>query len=186
MVFSAPDGSSAVYMVWVRGESERIEINVKDPSGEEESMVVIINQDYTYLYTPAENTAIRYPSGPDNPAFGIKSVADIFIESYLGYGSEAEILASIEQDCEDCRSVSIIGHENIIGEECTIFEVVMVDGTNQKVWFVTDKGYILKIEVKTPEGTTTVEFSDIDFSPSIPDSVFVIPEGVQIQDMPGF
>jgi hypothetical protein len=164
-------------------------MTVKDPGGEETTMILIIKEGYVYYYMPEENMAIRYPADSEmSPAAAFNAFAGYFTGYYTIYYSDAEILNWWEEVCAAdpyCQSVSIVGHETISGEQCTIFVVLYADGTKARVWLATDKGYIMKVETTTAEVTTTIEFTDIDLSPTIPDSMFELPEGVEIMDMPG-
>lgn len=185
IIFTGPEGLSGTYKVWVKGEKIKLEILVEE-QGQQTSVIFIDDGVYEYVYMPDNGGgyASRYPSGSGmSPAAGFDVFAGFFTEYYTVYASDAAILAEWEIACAadpQCQSVSIVGHENISGEDCTIFEVVLADGTESRVWLATNKGYVLKVENITTEGTYSIEFSDIDLDADIPDSMFELPEGVTI------
>jgi outer membrane lipoprotein-sorting protein len=76
----------------------------------------------------------------------------------------------------------VIGTETIDGKLCTIISYDIPGTGTMKEWIWTEKGFPLKIETTTSQGTTTIEISNIDFS-NIPDSTFSLPDGVQIIEM---
>jgi len=182
MVFSSPDGSTGTYKVWVKDGKWRVEETVTEPSGEESTVIYICKEDHDYVIE--DNTAIQYPSGSGMCAMGI-------LEGSYPYSSDAGALAEARAECDDdpmCRSVDIVGHETIAGVRCTIVEGIAespeggeIRGT---IWLVIDKGWLLKMERTTPEGTETMEFEELDLNPTIADSVFELPEGVEIIEWP--
>jgi outer membrane lipoprotein-sorting protein len=77
---------------------------------------------------------------------------------------------------------TIVGTEYIDGKECTVIAFTS-DDMSIKLWIWTDTGFPIRTEGTAPDGTQSImEYKNIDFS-DIPDSVFEIPEGVQIIEM---
>jgi outer membrane lipoprotein-sorting protein len=74
------------------------------------------------------------------------------------------------------------GTETIDGKLCLVVEYT-VQGLSTKAWIWQEYGFPLKVVTETAQGTTMVEYKNIDFS-GIPDSEFQLPPGVQIMDMP--
>ena len=68
---------------------------------------------------------------------------------------------------------TIIGEETIDGKVCLVFEWT-TDGVHTKWWLWKAKGFPIKAVMTTPEGTTTIEYSNIEFG-DIPDSEFEFP-----------
>lgn len=68
---------------------------------------------------------------------------------------------------------TIIGSETINGKECLVFQW-SADGVDTKWWVDKKSGWPLRIESTSPEGTTVIEYTDIEFV-DIPDSEFVFP-----------
>ncbi len=73
-----------------------------------------------------------------------------------------------------------LGTESIDGIVCYVAEFEYdVGGNMTKMWIWKDRGLPIKTEMTTPEGKTTMEYKNYDFS-DIPDSMFVLPAGVNI------
>ncbi len=68
---------------------------------------------------------------------------------------------------------TIVDTETIDGKVCTVVEYTLEDGT-AKMWLWEEHGFPVKIEATTAEGTVTILYTDIDFSP-IDDSIFELP-----------
>lgn len=171
---------------WLKGDKVRMELTVS-MAGEEEMTIVNIYKDgFAYVYMPAENQAMKYDA--EGYIGGGTEPFEFFDQFYVQGYTDEEILAELQAECSadpECQSVEIIGHETVAGEPCTIFEYTPTEDEAGKIWLATEKGYILKIEVETPEGMVVIEFTDIDLDPSIPDSTFDLPAGVEIIDMTG-
>jgi len=52
------------------------------------------------------------------------------------------------------------------------------------MWIWKEKGFPIRIEMTSIEGTFIIEYKNIEFT-DVPDSMFELPEGVQIVDIPG-
>jgi outer membrane lipoprotein-sorting protein len=59
-----------------------------------------------------------------------------------------------------------------------------VEGTATKMWIWEEYAFPIRVEVTTTEGKTTIEYKNIEFV-DIPDSMFELPAGVEIIQMPG-
>jgi outer membrane lipoprotein-sorting protein len=70
----------------------------------------------------------------------------------------------------------IVGTETIDGKSCMVIEWTTSEGT-VKEWIWAQYGFPLRMETTTSQGTTIIEFKNIDFS-NIPDSMFELPDGV--------
>lgn len=68
---------------------------------------------------------------------------------------------------------TIVGTETIDGKVCTVVEYTMEEVT-AKMWLWDERGFPVKVETTTAEGTVTIQYTDIDFS-SIDDSIFELP-----------
>jgi len=76
-----------------------------------------------------------------------------------------------------------VGTETVDGKPTAIYEVPVTGGSS-KVWVWTDRGLPVKIETTGTTGQTTVEFTEFQFG-SQPDSLFELPPGTQVLDVPG-
>ena len=77
-----------------------------------------------------------------------------------------------------------LGTETLDGKKCLVIEYTMETGKT-KSWLWTKYGIPIKTEITTAEGTTVVETKNIEFG-GISDSMFELPTGVQIMQIPGF
>ena len=107
---------------------------------------------------PAQNLAIRLDlsTAPESPLEGTGA-----IEGY---------------------DPTVIGTETYDGKECLVVEY-SIDGVQTKMWLWKQYGFPVKVVTTTADATITVEYKNMDFGP-IPDSVFELPEGVQIMELP--
>ena len=78
---------------------------------------------------------------------------------------------------------TIIGHETLDGKVCLVVEYT-VEGATATMWIWEQHGFPIKIEMTTTEGTVIIEYKNIEFV-DIPDSMFELPEGVEITEIPG-
>ena len=109
----------------------------------------------------------------------------MFAEWYAGYNTEDEIIKWMELECSidpTCKDVKMTGHETVAGVPCAIFEVTSSNNLNTRIWTATSNGYVIKIETEYKGETTILEFSEIDFNPTIPDSTFELPADVEVLD----
>jgi outer membrane lipoprotein-sorting protein len=112
-----------------------------------------------YMYMPEENMAMEMTFSP--PA---KSAVE-----------EAQSVADYNP--------TVVGTETIDGKVCLVVEYT-ADGTATKMWIWKEHAFPIRVEVTTTEGKTIVEYKNIAFV-DIPDSEFVLPEGVEIVEVPG-
>lgn len=70
---------------------------------------------------------------------------------------------------------TIIGTETYDGKVCTVVQYT-ADGATTKMWIWEEWGFPIKVEVTSSDGTSTVEYTDIEFN-NVSDDVFDLPEG---------
>ena len=153
-----PGQPTVAWHVWMEGQKLRMEM-----SAEGQTMIYIT--DYSamtvYMYYPAQNMAMEM----DISTFG---------------GAATDATEDIEQ-----YDPTIIGTETLDGKACL---VVTYDysgqGTNatSKMWIWKDYGFAIRVETTVQGVTTIIETDNIVFG-DIDDSMFELPEGVQIIDM---
>jgi outer membrane lipoprotein-sorting protein len=74
----------------------------------------------------------------------------------------------------------VSGTETIDGKVCKVITYDDTGAGSMKMWIWEEKGLPLKMEMTSSNGDkTTIDYTNIDFS-DIPDSIFELPEGVQI------
>ena len=84
------------------------------------------------------------------------------------------------QDAESITNYNpkVVGTATIDGKDCLVVEYI-VNGEPTKMWLWQDYGFPLRVETTVPAGINIVESRNIDFT-DIPDSVFELPQGVQL------
>ena len=75
-----------------------------------------------------------------------------------------------------------VGTDTVDGKPAAMYDVPSSQGTS-RMWVWTERGLPLKVETTTPRGTTVVEYTDYQFGPQ-PDSLFELPPGTQVVDLP--
>jgi len=146
-------GESITATIWQKQQKMREEMAV---SGTTDVILYDMAAKIMYMYYPAENMAT-------------KTTLD---SSAIPKGATQETSAILNYN------PTVVGTETIDGKVCI---VVIYDtmGASVKTWIWKDKGFPLKMEMTNSYGTTTIDFTNLDFS-DIPDSMFVLPADVQI------
>jgi outer membrane lipoprotein-sorting protein len=150
-------GQAAVTMtIYQKGNKMREEMSVGGMDA-----VVIINGDTqtSYTYMPSLKMATKMP-----------------------YDSSAIIQGSWENSTDALDyNPTIVGTETIDGKSCTVIAWEVTGEGSMKEWVWTENGFPLKMEVTYSGMTTTMEYSNVDFS-DISDSTFELPADAQIID----
>jgi outer membrane lipoprotein-sorting protein len=122
-------------------------------------IITLMNMDThtMYMYTPATNTAVKM----------------VYDASQVP-GNPNQILD---------YTPNVVGTETIDGKVCTIIEY-NYGQASVKTWIWNDKGYPVRMETTSNGVTSVVEWRNFNFS-DIDDSMFELPEGVEIIDMGG-
>jgi outer membrane lipoprotein-sorting protein len=172
--FSYTSGTEVSMFVRMKeGVGYRVDYTVITP--EEMTIIFIYDGEYEWIYYPDFNMAYKYrPDSGMNPG---QSYAGWFSESYYGSRSEGDILESMEAGCAtapNCADVAITGHEDVGGEDCTVFTWTYTDGSTYRYWIPTSNGCLAKFESYNADTgvTTTAQFTDIDLNPTISDAIF--------------
>jgi len=154
-VVTAPGQPTLTQKVWLKKSKMRMEF-----TAEGQTMVYLIDSDAKtmYMYIPAQNMAMKMDF------------------------SQAPGAATENLDLEGYNPV-LIGTETLDGKVCLVVEYT-VQGVKTKAWIWKDKGFPIRMETATTQGTMVMEFKNIEFV-DIPDSIFELPAGVQIVQMPG-
>jgi outer membrane lipoprotein-sorting protein len=153
MVTTAPGDIAVNSTMWLKNKKMRME-----SSQEGQKVVMLIDADAQtmLMYMPDENTAIKMNFG-QAPKSAVEDSNDV-----LKYSPE------------------VIGTETLDGKVCTVIQY-NAEGAATKMWVWQDKGLPVRVQVTTPQGTSTTDFKNFDFS-DIPDSMFELPAGVQVTD----
>jgi len=160
-VITTPGQPVATQKMWFKQNKIRMEMNA-----EGQDMVYLMDSDKqtAYMYIPAQSMAIE-----------------------IGFGKAQETVG--ESPTEQSESIMnydpvTVGSEVLDGKNCLVIEYTAETGKT-KMWLWTKYGIPIKTEITTAKGTTVVETKNIDFG-SISDSMFELPTGVQIMQIPFF
>ncbi|MCX6745245.1 MAG: hypothetical protein NTX82_07030 [Candidatus Parcubacteria bacterium] len=147
------EGKAMIQKFWFKDKKMRIEAD---------KTVSIFDQDdqAMYIYTPAENKAIKMS---------------------LGLGQQKEKSIIDEAGGIDQYKPEVIGNEVIDGKNCLVIQYKW-GSTITKEWLWKKYGLPIKIETDDGKDKTIVIYQNFDFS-VIPDNMFELPKDVQITDM---
>lgn len=124
-------------------------------------MIYYIDKNIMYTYLPDQNMATKMTLNLGSMPHGTMEGE---MGSFLDYAPTR------------------VGTEEINGISCTVISFT-ADMNDIKMWVWTDTGFPIRMEVTDLQGALTIlAYDNIDFS-DIPESVFEIPEGVQIIEM---
>ena len=155
MVMTSPGMPTMTTKMWIKNNKMRMEMTV-----EGQLVVTLMDMDAhtMYMYYPDQNMAIKMTYEPTESAI-----------------DEAQAIPDYNP--------TIIGHETLDGKVCLVVEYT-VEGSTSTVWIWEQHGFPIKIEMVTVEGTVIIEYKNIEFV-DIPDSMFELPEDVEITEIPG-
>lgn len=151
MVMTAPGQDTMTSKVWLKGEKMKTESEVE---GETSITIIDGEEEVMYVYMPDENMAYKmdFSNAPESAVGETEDILDFDYE--------------------------IIGTETVDGKSCLVVQWTD-EGMTSKTWIWKDRGFPIKMEITTSEGTTTIEYKNIQFV-NISDSEFELPAGVQI------
>jgi outer membrane lipoprotein-sorting protein len=166
MVTTSPGKPSETAKVWMEEDKMRMEA-----TAEGQTMIIIVNGLEAYMYNPEENMAIKMDFS-DVPESTLED-----IESLMDYNP------------------TVVGVETVDGKLCTVVEYTYsseISGENYelktKSWLWQKHGLPIRTETTSSFGSeseaTITEMKNIDFG-GIPNSMFELPAGVEIMEMPG-
>jgi hypothetical protein len=156
MLITTSGSGTMTSTVWFKKNKMRTEMS---QGGQTTIMLMDMDARIMYTYMPDQNMAIQMTWNPTT-----KSATD-----------EAQSITSYNP--------TIIGTETIDGMLCTVVQYT-VESQTAKMWLWQEHGLPVRVESTTPQGTVVMEYKNIQFT-DIPDSTFVLPDGVQITKMPG-
>ncbi len=167
---------------WISGDQYRME--GKDPQ-QDKTLVFIDNGRERYLYTPEEKKAIRWGPALDSLYAGLLN-SDMVAES-VRQVRHAKKLGSGTVDGKACDILAYPSTVKFMNTEVT---------SRVKTWVWKDKQFPLKSIVKTPPYTlqialistpvpaseTTQVVKELVLDQPIPDSLFTLPPGTQVEN----
>jgi len=153
MVVTSTEISSMTTTVWLKEQKMKMKT-----ASEGQTIITILDQEAQTMYTymPDQNMA--------------------FMMTY----DQAQ--ASPIDDTQNINQYNPqnVGTETIDGKVCMVVEYTVQD-VSVTTWIWKEYGFPIKVVSVTAQGTTTIEYKNIDFT-NIPDSEFQLPAGVQIMD----
>lgn len=141
----------------LKGKKMRMEMEA-----EGQNMVWIADGDLgtAVMYNPDDKTGMKFP-----------------FDQFRGQTSQFQSPEGLITKDPDGK---IVGEETIDGKPCVVYEYKDGDGTG-KAWIWKDNGFPLKVEAKTSEGTTVVEYKNVKAG-GVDDSLFEIPADLELMD----
>ncbi len=161
MVATSPEGEVMTTKIWWEGKKMRMEGTFE---GKRMVYLVDVDEQLAYMYFPAENTAMKIGLGKAQETAGESPTEQS--ESIVKYNPVT------------------LGTETLDGKSCLVIEYT-TETDDVKMWVWTKYGLPIKTESTTDEGTSVIELKNIDFG-DISDSMFELPAGVQIMQIPSF
>lgn len=151
MVITAPGMPTMTTKVWMEGNKMRAEMTEE---GEPVIMLIDYDEGVAYMYMPEQNIAMQVPlsQAPESAIEEAQSITDY--------------------------DYTVIGTDTRDGKVCTVVEY-SYSGVSTKVWVWKEHGFPIRVEATKAGDTTIIEYKNIDFG-DIPDSMFELPEGVEI------
>jgi len=160
MHVTGPDGTKVVSVLYVKGTKMRTETMIQG----QQVIMLGDSEDAMYTYYPDQNTAMKIDMSDGEIEEGVEQTPIQMLEEVMD-------------------SVKIIGEEKIDNKLCTVIEYKMADqGLTQTMWLWQKYGIPIKVVTQTSQGTTTIEYRNIEFG-NIPDSMFELPDGVEVMDL---
>lgn len=157
----------ATSKIWVSGDNSRFE---SETPGNGELAIVIMNssEGVSYVYTPSQNMAFKMPIDPEDYSEDADSDENVdFIENFKMLSDDDSV--SIEDGSFEGEPAQIITED--LGESNTI------------IWISKKTGFPLKTEFYVDGDLEAMTlFKDFNNDP-IDQSIFTIPDGVQVMDM---
>ena len=161
MVATTPSEAAVTMKMWRKENKMRME-----GTFEGQSMVYLVDagKQLAYTYFPSENMAMQ-------------------IDMSKAQKTAGESPTEQSESVMDYNPVTV-GTEVLDGKTCLVIEY-STQTENVKMWVWTKHGLPIKTETATTKGTSVVELKNIDFG-SISDSMFELPAGVQLMQIPSF
>jgi hypothetical protein len=155
MVMTYPGEPVMTMKMWIKGNKMRSET-----TAEGQTIITLLDMDAQtiYIYYPDQNMAMEMTYEPGESAM-----------------DEAQAITDYNP--------TILGHETLDGKVCLVVQYT-AEGATVKMWLWEQYGFPIRVETTTSEGTAVVEYKNIEFG-DITDTMFELPEGVEIMDMPG-
>ena len=135
---------------------------VSNFNGQDSRQIVVDGE--TVMVNDAEKTAMKMPM--------------------MGMQGETVNFSNLDEKTVKKYKVQELGKETVAGKECTKYQVtVMMMGQPQKQTVWVYKGVTLKSSSKSDFGDMTQTATKFEENVEVPAAMFVLPEGVEVQEM---
>ncbi len=172
-IMTEPDGTSSTTKIWSKYSGDTWKYKMEGTQdGEVQGM--LFDGQSSYMYNATQKTAYK--------------LWDITTMPTVTPGPGAQENESlVEESLSFLQEMNpkYLGTATVDGKSCYVYEYDAGMGYTTKMWIWKDYGFAIKEETTSPEGKSTAEYKNISFS-NISDSVFQLPPGTQIQEMPGW
>jgi len=145
---------------WWKGDKTRWEGNFE---GQDVVLLLDLGAQEALVYMPDEKMAFRMDYSSAEETVG--EPPQLQIEEMMEYQPET------------------LGTEVIDGKECLVASYSKA-GEQVKIWVWLEHGLPIRTEITTAEGTTVMTLTNIQIG-GVDDSIFELPDDVEIMDMPG-
>jgi len=162
IIITNTDGTEIASKFYMKDTKIRQETNIQG----QKIIMLGDSNGVMYTYYPVQNTAMKINFQESSESGEIEQ------DPY-------EILNEISE------SVNLLGYEYIDEKRCAIVEYTITEGSisfTQKMWIWERYGMPIKTETTTSEGTTTIEYKNIETS-GVDDNLFELPDGVTVTDL---
>jgi hypothetical protein len=162
---------NSISRVWVKGDQKRVEtfrtLGAWSGTAQQPVIILIADKDYEYAYNPSLGRILKFPRNLSLDALSDKMVKK---RSERKVGSEIV-------DGKTCKTYRLVNDVNVAGLATVKMEV------KESRW----QGMVLKSVSKTmgskTADTLVTQLKDVHLDVEIPDEKFVLPAGVQIQEV---
>lgn len=162
---------NSISRVWVKGVQKRVEtfrtLGAWSGTAQQPVTILIADKDYEYAYNPSLGRILKFPRNLSLDALSNKMVKK---RSERKVGSEIV-------DGKTCETYRLVNDVNVAGLATVKMEV------KESRW----QGMVLKSVSKTmgskTADTLVTQLKDVYLDVEIPDEKFVLPAGVQIQEV---
>lgn len=158
-VVTMPDGSTLAHKMWVKEKKMRSEM--ENPQGGDPILSIVdLDKQIVYMMQPQMNQAI---------ALSLEN-------SDTEYTSPKDYLADADE-----QNMVFVRKDEFEGKKCLVYEMP-VEGGKGEMWIWEEGSMPLKVVTTVDGETVTAEFRNFSMG-DLEDSLFEIPEGVQVMDM---
>ncbi|MBI2861660.1 MAG: hypothetical protein HYX89_02450 [Chloroflexi bacterium] len=158
-VATAPGGEKVTSKVAMKGNKFRVDTQFQ---GQTSTFIADAETKVAYVLVPGQKVAMK-----------------VSYDQFQQTGSQDSPTDRAKAIDPNAR---IVGTEVIDGKTTTVVEFSSPQSTT-KAWVWNDYGIPIKVEASSPQGTTTIEYKNIDTSEP-PDSLFEVPPDYQVMQLP--